>query len=77
MSVSRTAWLRPISKILIGVAILVGLYLFALVISQMVLESAFRGVASSKSTSLSAYNLYTLILQTASWKPVERTWSGP
>lgn len=55
MSVSRAAWLRPISKALFGVAILVGLYLFALVISRVVLQSAFGGIASSKATAWEKY----------------------
>jgi len=55
VSVFSVAWLRPISKILIGVAILAGLYLFALVISRVVLESAFGGIAASKSTAWEKY----------------------
>jgi hypothetical protein len=55
MSVSRASWLRPINKILIGLAIMAGLYIFALVISRVVLESAFGGIASSKYSAWEKY----------------------
>lgn len=45
---------RPLKKVLLGASILIGLYMFTLVVSRLVIGSLFRGIESSRSTGLSA-----------------------
>lgn len=47
--------LRPLKKVLLGASILIGLYIFTLVVSRLVIGSLFRGIESSRSTGLSAF----------------------
>jgi hypothetical protein len=53
MSETTTSWLRSLKKILIGISMLAGLYLFAFQVSRLVVSSLFRGIESSRATGLS------------------------
>ena len=46
--------LRPLKKVLLGASVLIGLYIFTLVVSRLVISSLFRGIETSRSTGLSA-----------------------
>jgi Domain of unknown function (DUF4349) len=46
--------LRPFKKVLLGASVLIGLYIFTLAVSRLVVGSLFRGIESSRSTGLSA-----------------------
>ena len=45
--------LRPLKKVFLGASVLIGLYIFTLVVSRLVISSLFRGIESSRSTGLS------------------------
>jgi hypothetical protein len=57
VSASTSSWLRPLKKVLIGISIFVGLYLFTFVVARLVVNSLFRGIESSRATGLSALGL--------------------
>jgi len=46
--------LRPFKKVLLGASVLIGLYIFTLAVSRLVVGSLFRGIESSRSTGLAA-----------------------
>jgi hypothetical protein len=54
MPAAPTHGSRPMKKVFIGLAILVGLYLFTFVVSRMVLSSLFQDIAAQRATGLSA-----------------------
>ncbi len=54
MNVSATPRFRILSKILIGVSALIGLYVFGLFVARMAANSIYRGVEQSRATGLSA-----------------------
>ena len=46
--------LRPFKKVLLGASVLIGLYIFTLAVSRLVVGSLFRGIESSRGTGLAA-----------------------
>jgi hypothetical protein len=54
LSVSVTPKFRILSKILIGVSALVGLYVFGLFVARMAANSLYRGIEQSRATGLAA-----------------------
>ena len=54
MSVSATPGFRILSRILIGVSALVGLYVFGLFVARMAANSLYRGIEQSRAMGLSA-----------------------
>lgn len=61
MSATPNAWFRPLKKVLIGIGVLVGLYLFTFVVSRLVLSSLFQGIETSRATGLSAVAPYAFV----------------
>ena len=58
MPVSSVSWFRPLKKVLIALSILVGLYVFTLVVTRLVLSSLYRGIETQRATGLSAVASY-------------------
>jgi len=54
MPETTTSWFRPLKKVLLGISMLAGLYLFAFQVSRLVVSSLFMGIESSRATGLSA-----------------------
>jgi hypothetical protein len=60
MSGHAGSWPRLIKRILIGISIVVGLYLFSFLVSRSVVNSLYMGIESSRATGLSAVVPYAL-----------------
>lgn len=61
MPATSTPWFRPLSRVFIAFSILVGLYLFTLVVTHLVLSSLYRGIETQRATGLSAVASYGYI----------------
>ena len=54
MPVTSPRWSRRLQKLLIGLSILGGLYLFSFVVARLVLASIFQGIEAQRAGGLSA-----------------------